>query len=135
MEIDKIEGTVCLIDRDPTYIYGFKKLTLLKKLCSEVIDFQDHKEALNYLAIQKALGKLPYVILIDIHMLEHLSPELHETFGEINSRLGKNVAIYAAGTLMTNAESERAKKYTYLTGCILKPTTEHQLVSILGSAA
>lgn len=135
MVIDKIEGTVCLIDRDPTYIYGFKKLTQLKKLCEEVIDFQDHNKAIVYLNGQRELGKMPYVILIDIHILDHIGAELHATFGEINSHLGKNIAIYAVGTLITNIDSERAKKYTYITDCILKPTTEHQLMEILGSAA
>lgn len=59
----------CVIDDDPIFVFGIKKIMEVIGFCKSLMVFRDGSEALNNLkAIISAKEKLPDVILLDLNM-------------------------------------------------------------------
>ena len=59
----------CIIDDDPIFVFGIKKMMELSEFCNGFIVYKNGHEALNNLkAIVSSGGKIPDVILLDLNM-------------------------------------------------------------------
>ncbi|WP_460681366.1 response regulator [Mucilaginibacter koreensis] len=127
--------TACIIDDDQIYVFGFKRLLSIKKICPQLIDFQNGQDAIDFLTNPANADQLPDVIFLDINMPVMDGWDFIEAFGEIKSQLGKEITIYMVSSSINTSDITRAKSNASITDYIIKPLSETVLVSLLGSAA
>jgi YesN/AraC family two-component response regulator len=126
--------SVCLIDDDQVYTFGFKKLIELKEIHSRVISFGDGYEAINWLTDPLNEADLPDVIFLDVNMPGMDGWEFMGKFAEIKSRLNKKIAIYMLSSSIDLNDIYRAKNMTDIEDYIFKPLNEYQIIEILRHA-
>ena len=125
--------TAGIVDDDEIFTYGFKKLTVIKGLFDEILNFSNGKEAIDYLLDPKNHDHLPDVLFVDINMPVMNGWEFNEAFEEIRSQLGKNIAVYNISSSVDLEDIKRAKSNPIITDYLLKPIDEAYLAGIYHS--
>ncbi|MFS4468831.1 response regulator [Maribacter sp. 2210JD10-5] len=134
MNTTKIESC-CLIDDDPIFIYGTKRIMQEIDFCDSIIIYNNGQEALDGLmAISEAGEKIPQYIFLDLNMPIMNGWEFLDEFAQIpNENLQKTV-IYIISSSVDPRDLEKVKNYKTVNNYILKPITPNDLESILGGA-
>jgi CheY-like chemotaxis protein len=127
--------TACIIDDDQIYVFSFKRLLNIKNICPQLIDFQNGQDAIDFLSNPDNTEQLPDVIFLDINMPVMDGWDFIEAFGEIKSRLGKEITIYMVSSSINISDITRAKSNSSITDYLIKPISESVLTSLLGAAA
>jgi len=125
--------TAGLVDDDEIFTYGFKKLTVIKGLFNEILNFSNGQEAIDYLINPKNSDRLPDVLFVDINMPVMNGWEFNAAFEEIKSQLGKNITIYNISSSVDLEDIRRAKNSPVVTDYLLKPIDEAYLTDIFNS--
>lgn len=125
--------TAGLVDDDEIFTYGFKKLTVLKGLFDQILNFSNGKEAIDYLLNPQNRNNLPDVLFVDINMPVMNGWEFNDAFEEIKSQLGKNITIYNISSSVDLADIRRAKNNPMIADYLLKPIDEVYLAEIARS--
>ncbi|MFD0765158.1 response regulator [Mucilaginibacter lutimaris] len=125
--------TAGLVDDDEIFTYGFKKLTVIKGLFNEILNFSNGQEAIDYLINPKNANRLPDVLFVDINMPVMNGWEFNAAFEEIKSQLGKNITIYNISSSVDLDDIRRAKNSPVVTDYLLKPLDEAYLTDIFNS--
>jgi CheY-like chemotaxis protein len=68
MIVEKYSVNACIIDNNPVYVYGFKKIISLKGLSKHITHFNNGNEAIVYLKDPLNANNLPDVIFLDVRM-------------------------------------------------------------------
>lgn len=126
--------SICLIDDDQIYTFGFKKLINLKGFNSKVINFRDGEQAIMWIKTRLNSALLPDVIFLDINMPNMDGWEFMKEFAEIKSQLGKKITIYMLSSSIDLNDIYRAKNILDVEDYIFKPVNGHQLTEILNEA-
>lgn len=126
--------SICLIDDDQIYTFGFKKLINLKGFNSKVINFRDGEQAIMWIKTRLNSALLPDVIFLDINMPNMDGWEFMKEFAEIKSQLGKKITIYMLSSSIDLNDIYRAKNILDVEDYIFKPVNGHQLIEILNEA-
>jgi CheY-like chemotaxis protein len=132
MIVTKSDVSACIIDDDPIYVYGFKKLIKLKRLHSQITSFSNGSQALTWLKNPFNAPNLPDVIFLDVNMPGMDGWEFLQEFAEIKSQLGKKISIYMLSSSINLNDVYRAKNNADVVDYIFKPINEQQLTDILG---
>ncbi|MET3981104.1 YesN/AraC family two-component response regulator [Mucilaginibacter sp. UYP25] len=119
-----------IVDDDEIFTYGFKKLTVIKGLFDEIMNFSNGKEAIDYLLNPQNRNHLPDVLFVDINMPVMNGWEFNIAFEEIKSQLGKNIAIYNISSSIDLEDIKRAKSTPAVIDYLLKPIDEGYLTEI-----
>ncbi|SDF21555.1 Response regulator receiver domain-containing protein [Mucilaginibacter pineti] len=132
MIVTKSDVSACIIDDDPIYVYGFKKLIKLRGLHSQITSFSNGSQAITWLKNPFNIPNLPDVIFLDVNMPGMDGWEFLQEFAEIKSQLGKKISIYMLSSSINLNDVYRAKNNVDVVDYIFKPISGHQLTELLG---
>jgi CheY-like chemotaxis protein len=135
MTVIRSIDTVCVVDDDEIYVYGIRKLITLKKMCNDLIEFPNGKEAIDFLENPDNTSKLPDVIFLDISMPVMDGWDFMENFAKIKPRLGKKITVYMVSSSINDEDINRAKSISDVTDYVVKPVTYDKLVELFQLAA
>ena len=121
----------CIIDDDPIFVFGTKRMMTLANFCNNFMVFQNGEEAINYLKpiIQTKNFALPDIILLDINMPIMDGWQFLDEFTSIPN--DKKITIYIVSSSIDPQDVARAKEYDTISNYLVKPITSEKLQSIL----
>ncbi|QNK77468.1 response regulator [Winogradskyella undariae] len=127
--MNKID-VACIIDDDPIFIFGAKRMMQLSNFCNSFMVFKNGQEAINNLKpIMNSDEAIPNVILLDINMPIMDGWQFLDEFVKIESH--KSITIYIVSSSIDPVDLNRAKRYDNITDYIIKPISFKKLESIL----
>ncbi|MEJ1221273.1 response regulator [Sediminicola sp. 1XM1-17] len=122
----------CIIDDDPIFVYGTKKIMKKIDFSDEVLVFNNGQEALDGLVKLAAQNKtLPSVIFLDINMPIMDGWEFLEDFVKIPNNNRENVTIYIISSSIDPMDIQKAQLYSLVNNYILKPIRITDLEKVL----
>ncbi|MEH6762862.1 MAG: response regulator [Aequorivita antarctica] len=111
---------VCIIDDDPIFVFGTRKILQLANFGENIIVFNNGAEALNNLKTMILKGeKLPDVILLDINMPIMDGWQFLESFSTIPTQ--SKIHIYIISSSLNQEDIRRAKSHKSVDDYIVKP--------------
>lgn len=111
----------CIIDDDPLYNFGIKKLFEFTHFSEDSLFFKNGQEAIEGLTEISDSHKFPEVLLVDINMPIMNGWQFLEEYEKRN--LKKDVKIYVVSSSINQEEIDRANAYEFVDGYIFKPLT------------
>ena len=114
-------NTTCIIDDDPIYVFGTKKIMESTNFCRDFIVYKNGKEAVDDL-IPKILsrdGVLPDVILLDLNMPIMDGWQVLDELVKVP--IEQKTKIYIVSSSVDTTDLERAKTYSLVSNYIVKP--------------
>ncbi len=135
MDLKNIHS-VCIIDDDPIFIYGTKRIIKDLDFCSEIIIFNNGQEAIDGLKNLENNGEnLPEVIFLDLNMPIMNGWEFLEDFTKLPPQNREQVTIYIISSSIDPRDLERIQDYKEVNNYILKPLSQEDLVDVLREVA
>lgn len=120
--------TICIIDDDPIYIFGMKKLISVNKICNNILVFNNGHEAIQY--FNSIDTQLPDVIFLDINMPIMDGWDFLDEFSNIKDNFKKNIIIHMVSSSIDPNDIEKAKGYQEITEYLIKPVKSQDLKRI-----
>lgn len=121
----KIDLT-CIIDDDPIFVFGAKKIMELGKVCESFMVFSNGQEAINNLkAIIESNNELPDIILLDINMPIMDGWQFLDEFTKIPTE--KEITIFITTSSIDPEDMNKAKTYERVSNYIVKPISTEKL--------
>ncbi|MGO4912673.1 MULTISPECIES: response regulator [unclassified Leeuwenhoekiella] len=122
----------CIVDDDPIFVFGIKKMMKLTEFCENFLVFSNGQEALDSLiAIIQKGEDVPQLILLDLNMPVMDGWEFLEEFTKVNPP--KEITIYILTSSIDPRDLKRAKKFNSVSNYVIKPITVEQLEDIKSS--
>tara|TARA_R110002051_G_scaffold71624_4_gene129351 strand:+ start:14458 stop:14862 length:405 start_codon:yes stop_codon:yes gene_type:complete len=126
--------TCCIIDDDPIFIYGTKRIMREINFAENIIVYNNGQEALDGLyALIKDEDSMPEIMFLDLNMPIMSGWEFLDEFKNYTSNNSKKTIIYIISSSVDPRDLERVKEYNEVTNYILKPITPYDLTNILDS--
>ena len=124
----------CIIDDDPIFVFGTKKIMKLANFCNSFLVFHNGEEALNHLKpiIESNNDSLPDVILLDLNMPVMDGWEFLDEFIKIPCE--KEITIYIVTSSIDPIDMDRAKDYDNISNYLIKPITSQKLQEIMSAS-
>ncbi|WBU90444.1 response regulator [Cellulophaga omnivescoria] len=124
--------SACIIDDDPIFVYGTKRIMKEVGFSEEIEVFENGLDAIEELT-QKSIveKKLPRLIFLDLNMPIMNGWEFLDDFIKIPEHIRKDVVIYIVSSSIDPRDIERVKTYDIVTDYILKPVTPKDLKNML----
>ena len=120
----------CIIDDDPIFVFGTKRIMQLSNFSESVIVYQNGKEAYEKLkATIQANEPQPDIIFLDLNMPIWDGWQFLDEFIKIPNDYP--ITIYIITSSVDPADVEKAKKYDAISSYIVKPITSASLQNIL----
>ncbi len=120
----------CIIDDDPIFIFGARKVMELADVCNGFLIYSNGQEALEALqSLIFANEKLPDVILLDLNMPILDGWQFLEEFVKVP--VHKKIIIYIVSSSVDPQDVLRAKSFEIVSNYIVKPITMKSLVTVL----
>ncbi|MEH6760287.1 MAG: response regulator [Maribacter arcticus] len=124
----------CIIDDDPIFIYGTKRIIEKVDFCNKIIVYNNGQEAIDAIyELIKTKEQLPDVILLDINMPVMDGWEFLVEFKKLQNLFSKKIHIYIASSSVDPRDIERVKNYKEVSDYILKPITPDDLGKIISA--
>lgn len=126
--------TCCIIDDDPIFIYGTKRMIKETDFCNSVIVFNNGEDAL--LGLKEAYKidyELPQVIFLDLNMPIMNGWEFLDELIKLPNTSLNNTVIYVTSSSVDPRDIERVKEYELISNYILKPITPNDLEMVLNT--
>jgi YesN/AraC family two-component response regulator len=122
-----------IIDDDPLYTFGIKRLIEVKQLSKKVETFKNGKEALGYLSQQSAVptNNLPDIILVDINMPIMDGWTFMQEFQKLKPQLSGKMMVVMVTSSIDHNDFQRVKNFPEIRDYIIKPVTGDNLDDIL----
>lgn len=128
--MEKKVEIACIIDDDPIYVFGTKRLMQMANFCESFLIFTNGKEALDKLKAIIVNGEvLPDIILLDINMPVMDGWDFLDEFTKIPSR--KKIIIYIVTSSIDPADVNKAKQYEYVSNYLVKPITFDKIKNLM----
>ncbi len=135
MELKKIQST-CIIDDDPIFIYGTRRIMKEVDFCDNILVFNNGQDAIEGLKELIDKGEdLPEVLFLDLNMPIMNGWEFLEDFVKIPNPDGKKVTIYIISSSVDPRDLERIRNYKMVNNYILKPLSPQDLENVLQDVA
>lgn len=126
--------TCCIIDDDPIFIYGTKRIMREINFAENIIVYNNGQEALDGLfALIKDEDSMPEIMFLDLNMPIMSGWEFLDEFKNYKSKNSKKTIIYIISSSVDPRDLERVKDYNEVTNYILKPITPNDLTNILNT--
>ncbi|GAA3513260.1 response regulator [Aquimarina addita] len=120
----------CVIDDDPIFVFGVKKVMQVIDFCNSILVFRNGQEALdNLTAIISSNDSIPEVIILDLNMPILDGWQFLDEFVKIPCE--KKITIYIASSSVDPKDTLRAKSYEIVSNYIVKPISIDVLKDIL----
>ncbi|NNF20083.1 MAG: response regulator [Flavobacteriaceae bacterium] len=124
--------TSCIIDDDPIFIYGTKRIMKEVNFCDEILVYQNGQQALDGLSsIVESDENFPSVIFLDLNMPIMTGWEFLDNLTSINHPRKDNLIIYIISSSIDPRDLERVKDYEVVHNYILKPVTPKDLSTVM----
>jgi len=122
----------CIIDDDPIFIFGLKKVMNSVDFAEEVLVYKNGEDALeNLIAIKGDKEALPEVILLDLNMPIMDGWQFLDEFTQV--KVDKKITVYIVSSSIDPLDYEKTKKYSHIENYIIKPVQTDDLKTILKS--
>ena len=120
----------CIIDDDPIFVYGTKRLMQLTQFCDKFLVFHNGQDAIDYLrpAILNNQKK-PEIILLDLNMPVMDGWQFLDELIKIPAEV--LITIYIVSSSIDPADMNKAKQYDNVTNYLIKPMNPERLKEIL----
>ncbi len=119
----------CIIDDDPIFVFGTKKILQTAHFSEDIIVYNNGAEALNNLKTIISKGeKLPDVILLDINMPIMDGWQFLESFSKIKT--AEKVHIYIVSSSQDPEDIERARNHKAVDSYVIKPVALNEIIRI-----
>ncbi len=124
----------CIIDDDPIFIYGTKRIMKEVNFSETILEYNNGQEALEELS-QRSQAKefMPEVIFLDLNMPIMNGWEFLEEFKKLPIPNEKRIIIYIVSSSVDPRDLERVKDFKQVDKYILKPITPNDLEAVLGA--
>ena len=120
----------CIIDDDPIFIFGLKKVMNSVDFAEEVLVYKNGEDALeNLIAIKDDKEALPEVILLDLNMPIMDGWQFLDEFTQV--KVDKKITVYIVSSSIDPLDYEKSKKYSHIENYIIKPVQTDDLKTIL----
>lgn len=120
----------CIIDDDPVFVFGAKKIMEHGNICKSFMVFPNGAKAIDALKpMIIANQKLPDFILLDLNMPVMDGWEFLDELVKIPCK--KEITIYIVTSSIDPADMDKAKTYTSVTNYLIKPITTDKLQQVL----
>lgn len=130
--VKKKIDSCCIIDDDPIFIYGTKRIMKDVDFCDSIIVYNNGQEAYEGLREISDQGKkVPPIIFLDLNMPIMNGWEFLDMFTQIPSNNSENTVIYIISSSVDPRDLERVKNYKSVHNYILKPITPNDLENVL----
>ncbi|OIQ23334.1 response regulator [Lacinutrix sp. MedPE-SW] len=123
----------CIIDDDSVYVNLVKKIIETKKLCENLIIFNDGKQSIDYfeaLLQNLDVDNIPEIIFLDLNMPVMDGWEFLERFTKIKNRFGKVITLYVVSSSINPLDINRAKALSSVEDYLIKPVNINELENI-----
>lgn len=127
----------CIIDDDSIYINLIKKIIDTKKLCKNLLVFNNGKEGIDYFeAILNNLSEenIPEIIFLDLNMPIMDGWEFLERFTNIKNKFNKVITLYIVSSSINPEDIDRAKSMINVEDYLIKPVSINYLENIFKKA-
>ena len=122
----------CIIDDDPIFIYGTKRVMEMADFSNSIMVFNNGEEAITKLRpIMRSKEAIPDIILLDLNMPIMDGWQFLDEFTQIPTE--KEVVIYIVTSSVDPEDIERAKSYEDVDNYLVKPIKADQLLGIMQS--
>lgn len=119
----------CIIDDDPIFIFGTKKMMSYSGICESFLIFKNGKEAYDHLSIIiKENKSLPDIILLDINMPIMNGWQFLDEIIKID--IPKELKIFIVSSSENPEDIEKAKEYNFIKNYVVKPINPTKLKQI-----
>ncbi len=126
----------CIIDDDPIFVYGTKRIMKQVGFCENIYVFENGLDAITALNKMTDEGReLPKLIFLDLNMPIMNGWDFLEDFLKIPNHNREDVTIYIISSSIDPRDIERVKTYTVVSDYILKPVTPKDLHNLLVDVA
>lgn len=123
--------TVCIIDDDPIFVYGTRVLlNSNSSYCSNILVYENGREALDVLETTLNTNEFPDVIFLDLNMPVMNGWQFLDEFSKIID-IDKKTKIYILSSSVNPADIQKSKEYKIVKNFISKPLTEEIFSSLL----
>ena len=113
-------NTICIIDDDPIFRFGTKKMMEKIQFSLNFLVYKNGKEAFDNLALKLQLNtNLPDVILLDLNMPIMDGWQFLEEFTKITN--SERIPIYIVSSSVDSRDIAKAKSYDIVNNYIIKP--------------
>ena len=120
---------VCIIDDDPVYVFGTRRIMEKAKFCEDFSIFHNPEIALNNLSLAfENKTELPEIILLDINMPILDGWQLLE--GLLKFEQLKKILIYMVSSSIAQEDLQQVKRFPLVKAYLSKPLTYEVLKTI-----
>lgn len=114
--------TACIIDDDKAYVFLTERVIKMKKLCKQLLIYENGKIALDELShLLLTKSDFPEVILLDINMPEMDGWQFLDEFVKIKPLAKSKITIYIVSSSIDERDVARARSYDEVSDYVLKP--------------
>jgi len=125
----------CIIDDDPIFIYGTKRMMKEVNFSEEINVYNNGQEAIDGLTeISAAKGPMPDVIFLDLNMPIMNGWEFLDEYTNLPNHNQSKTIIYIISSSVDPRDLDRVKNYKQVNNYILKPITPNDLAIVIGAA-
>ena len=122
----------CIIDDDPIFIYGTKRIMKEVQFCDEILVFNNGQEALDaFIELTDSGKELPSIIFLDLDMPIMTGWEFLDRFTKIENHNKGQVVVYIISSSVDPRDLEKVGNYEIIHNYILKPFSTQDLESIM----
>lgn len=128
----------CIIDDDSIYVNLIKKIIETKKLCKNLLIFNDGKQSIDHFeALLQNLSedKIPEIIFLDLNMPVMDGWEFLERFTKIKNKFNKVITLYVVSSSINSKDIDRAKNLSSVKDYLIKPINISELESVFNKSA
>ncbi|MEA5258465.1 response regulator [Arcicella aquatica] len=120
----------CIIDDDPIFIFGTKRIMQLANFCEGFLIFHNGKEAYDKLKAIIITGeKLPDLILLDLNMPIWDGWQFLDEFIQIPNE--KSITIYIVTSSVDPEDIKKAESYEIVSNYLVKPIKMEDLKKLM----
>jgi len=131
----KVNST-CIIDDDPIFIYGTKRIMKESNFANEILVYNNGQDAIDgLLEISNQDKELPDIIFLDLNMPLMTGWEFLEAFVKIPMQKREKVVIYIVSSSVDPRDLQKVQDYNIIHKYILKPVSPQDLESVLANIA
>lgn len=125
----------CIIDDDPIFIYGTKRMMKETDFSDSVTVFNNGEDALaGLMEMYHTNHELPQVIFLDLNMPIMNGWEFLDEFIKLPNESLSTTVIYIISSSVDPRDIDKVKEYELISNYILKPITPNDFEVVLKSS-